>query len=148
MNNYQGRFTSILKQEAIALDDLHDILMRELTALKNRDTESVFSISEEKNAMLNKIIEIDSERSLHIEGNSHENSVTFTNEITLLNSEIENTLNKCKQQNSINGGIIEMSQLFNEKMLDIISGNSEKPSTYSATGKNNCKPNQHSLGRV
>lgn len=148
MSDEQGRLTSILNQEVSALEGLYSLLMKELIALKERNTDSIGQLSEEKNTMLNKLDQLDKERKRCVNGDTQEKEITFTNEIDVLNSEIEICLNRCKQQNSINGGIIEMSQLFNEKMLNIICGNSEKETTYAATGKNKSSSNQHSLGRV
>jgi len=148
MNENQGRLKLLLKQESTALEDLYGILMKELVALKEHNSDAINELAEEKNTMLNKLGILDKERQLCVEAETHENNVTFTNEIGLLSNEIEICLDKCKHQNNINGGIIEMSQLFNEKMLDIICGNSEQLTTYSATGKNNTTSNQHSLARV
>lgn len=147
MNN-QGRLKSILKQEATALESLYGLLMKELVSLKDRNSDSVSKLSEEKNTMLNKLEQLDKERQLCVKDGAHEQDLTYTNEINVLSSEIEICLDKCKQQNNINGGIIEMSLLFNEKILDIICGNFDKQTTYGATGKNNTKNNQHSLARV
>ena len=122
--------------------------MKELVALKKRDAESISALAIEKNSLLNDLEKIDQERQHFIQNSHASENQPVSNEIDLLSNEIENCLNKCKKQNSINGGIIEMSKLFNEKMLDIISGNPAKESTYGASGKNNSAKNQHSLGRV
>jgi flagellar biosynthesis protein FlgN len=143
MNDNQGRLTSILQQEATTLEGLYELLMKELVALKERNSDSISELSEEKNSLIDTLEVLDKERQQLFNSDSN-----HTNEINVLSNEIELCLGKCKKQNSINGGIIEMSQLFNEKMLDIICGNSEKETTYSATGKNNTKSSQHSLGRV
>ena len=148
MSNNQGRLTSILKQETTALENLYSLLMKELVALKDRNSELISELSEEKNTMLNNIEQLDMDRQRCIQEEAPNESLTFTNEINSLSSEIEICLDKCKQQNSINGGIIEMSQLFNEKMLNIIFGNSDKEMTYSANGKNNSTNNRHSFARV
>jgi flagellar biosynthesis protein FlgN len=148
MDVNQGRYISLLKQEETALEDLYGLLMQELIALKERNSESISKLADEKNRMLNKLAEIDKERQLYIESEYPHSEVTFTNEISVLSSEIEVCLDKCKKQNSINGGIIEMSQLFNEKILDIICGNYGKQTTYAATGKNTSNNNQHSIARV
>jgi flagellar biosynthesis protein FlgN len=147
MSINQGRLTSILQQEASTLEDLYSVLMKELVALKDRNTESIGMLSEEKDKMLNKLAMLDKERQRCAE-NNEENNTSYTDDISELNNEIEFCLEKCKRQNSINGGIIEMSQLFNEKMLNIICGNFDNDNTYSASGKNNIKNNLHSLGRV
>jgi flagellar biosynthesis protein FlgN len=153
MNETQGRFVSLLKQETTVLEDLYGLLMKELVALKDRDSDLITDIAEAKNSKLNKLGMLDKQRQLYLENEEHYNEVhggntPFVNEIDKLSSEIQICLDKCKQQNNINGGIIEMSQLFNEKILDIMCGNSDKPTTYSAEGKNNSKNSQHSLARV
>lgn len=148
MNNNQGRLPSILKQEATALEDLYSVLMKELVALKEHNSESISTLSEEKNVMLNKLQQLDKERQLCVTADAPENNSTITNEINVLSKEIEICLDKCKQQNSINGGIIEMSQLFNAKMLDIICGNTDKQTTYGVTGKNQTNNNQNFIARV
>lgn len=148
MDKNQERYTSLLRQEATMLQGLHGLLMKELDALKDRNSGSISELSDEKNTMLNKLGELDKERQLCVETELHGNNVTQTNEISSLNSEIEVCLEKCKQQNNINGGIIKMSQLFNEKILDIIYGNPDKQTTYDATGKNNPENTLHSLARV
>jgi len=148
MNNNQGRLKSILKQEATALEDLYGLLMKELVALKEHNSESITALSEEKNVMLDKLQQLDEERQLCLSTDNSDTNLTPANEINVLSNEIEVCLDKCKQQNSINGGIIEMSQLFNAKMLDIICGNSDKQSTYGITGKNETNNNQNIIARV
>lgn len=148
MQNNQGRLRSVLQMESTAFDELHAILMREHLALKERNSESITLLSEEKNTILNKLEKLDRERQLCLQNDMQNHTQPVSNEISQLNSEIELCLDKCKKQNNINGSIIEMSKLFNEKMLDIICGNPDKKTTYGATGKNNNDKNQHSLGRV
>ncbi|MBL1140452.1 MAG: flagellar protein FlgN [Proteobacteria bacterium] len=149
MNENQGGLPDILEQEVNTLEGLYSLLLKEMVALKERNSDSINQLSKEKNSMLNKLDQLDKERQLCVTENSiQDTNLTFTNDIDALSKKIEVCLNKCKKQNSINGGIIEMSQLFNEKMLDIICGNSDKETTYGATGKNSTTNNQHSLGRV
>ncbi len=148
MDENQGRYLSLLKQEETALEDLYGLLLKELVALKERNSESISELAEEKNTMLSKLGALDKERQLYIDTEHPDNNVVFNDEIGTLSNEIKIRLDECKKQNSINGGIIEMSQLFNEKILDIICGNSDKQTTYSATGKNHSKNSQHSIARV
>lgn len=146
MNTNQGRLTSLLQQESKALNNLYAALMKEFSALKDRNSESIALTAEEKNKSLLDLEKLDQERQLCLQEAA--SSISDSDEIQDLNSKIEESLKKCKNQNDINGGIIEMSKLFNEKMLDIISGNSSKETTYGASGKNNTDKNQHSLGRA
>ena len=144
----QGRFKSLLQKESSILEDLYAVLLQEFSALKERNSEAITLLAKEKDSLLNKLEKLDQERQLFLESNDQASIPNNSDEINHLKSEIERCLDKCKKQNNINGGIIEVSKLFNEKMIDIISGNTTKENTYGATGKNNSDRNQHSLGRV
>ena len=150
MDEVQGRFLTLLKQEETILDELHELLQKEMNALKAHDTELIYELVNSKNSLLDKLGMLDKQRQLYVENERNlllaDN--TFTNQINFLSEEIKSSLDKCKHQNKINGGIIEMSQLFNKKMLDIVCGNSDKEATYSAEGKNNSGNNQHSIAHV
>lgn len=150
MNESQARFIELLKQEASALADLHGLLMKELTALNDRNSEKITELAKSKNSLLNKLGVLDKQRQLYIENDEHPlyKNDTFSNNIEALSNEIQTSLDKCRHQNNINGAIIEVSQLFNEKMLDIVCGNSDEEVTYSASGKNDQKNNQRSLAHV
>lgn len=148
MDNHQGRLRTILRKESTALSDLYGLLMKELVALKERDADLIGELSKEKNTLLNQLSEFDKERQLCSNDEIEKESSNYSNDIEKLSSEIQVCLDKCKKQNDINGGIIEMSRLFNEKMLDIICGNFDKQMTYGETGKNDKGNNQHSLARV
>jgi flagellar biosynthesis protein FlgN len=153
MNEVQGKFISLLKQETSVLEELHDILLKELAALKERDSDLITELSKVKTVMLDKLGMLDNQRQLYTDSEEHHYEIndgrtSFSNQFKLLNTEIQDQLKKCKQQNKINGGVIEISQLFGEKMLNIIYGNYDKQTTYSAEGKNNSNTGQHSLARV
>lgn len=153
MNETQARFLSVLKQEASVLQNVHEILLEENNALKERSTDLIDQMTEQKNMMLDQLAVLDKQRQLYIEDETHfyeinDHKTAFSQNINTLNIEIQNSLEKCKQQNKINGGIIEMSHMFNEKILNIIYGNSEKEVTYNPEGKNNSVSNQQSIARV
>tara|TARA_R110002072_G_scaffold14582_6_gene60128 strand:- start:15395 stop:15856 length:462 start_codon:yes stop_codon:yes gene_type:complete len=153
MNETQGRFLTLLKQETSLLGDLHEALLKELAALKERNVDLISELSEVKTLILDRLGMLDNQRQLYLENEEHhyeihDEKTTFSNEVKLLNNEIQDYLKKCKQQNKINGGVIEISQLFNEKILDIIYGNTDRQTTYSAEGRNKSNIDQHSLARV
>jgi len=153
MSETQGRFLSLLKQEISLLGELYDSLLKELVALKERNTDLIAKFSKEKTLMLDQLGMLDNQRQLFLENENnhydiHDEKTTFSNEVKLLNIEIQDYLKKCKQQNKINGGVIEISQLFNDKILDIFYGNTDKQTTYSAEGRSKSIKDQHSLARV
>ena len=150
MDETQGRFIILLKQEIAALEELHVLLKNELLALKERDSDQVSLMAKQKNELLNKVGMLDKQRQLYIEDDTHliYTDNVFSENINILSNKIETCLDKCRHQNNINGGVIEMSMLFNKKILDIVCGNDEKDLVYSAEGKNSTHNYQHSLARV
>ena len=153
MNQTQGRFLSVLKEESSILESLHNVLLEEHSALTNRNSDLITELADRKATILEKLGILDKQRQLYTDNKTHfyelnDEKTAFYSHIKALNNEIHDSLDKCKHQNKINGGIIEMSYMFNEKILDIIFGNSEKEATYSAEGKNNLNNTQHSLARV
>jgi len=153
MSETQGRFLSLLKQEISLLSELHEILIKELAALKERNTDLITELSDIKTSMLDRLGMLDNQRQLYIDNEKHhyeihDGKTSFSNDIKLLNNEIQDYLKKCKQQNKINGGVIEISQLFNDKILDIFYGKTDSHTTYSAEGRNKSNNDQHSLARV
>ena len=150
MNETEGRFITLLKQEINTLEELHALLLDELAALKQRDSDLIENLAEEKNKLLNKIGMLDKQRQLYVEehtdANYEENS--FTKTMSELSGNIEASLEKCRHQNQINGGVIEISTLFNKKILDIVCGNNTEEVVYCADGKNDSNKNQNSLAHV
>ena len=150
MDETQEKFLALLKQQESALEDLHNLLTKEMHALKARDTDLLYELIKSKNELLNKVGMLDKQRQLYLEGEEKSliNDSFYINQINNLGEEIKIKLDKCKHQNKINGGIIEMSQLFNEKILNIMQGKTNTEITYSAEGKNKPGNTQHSLARV
>jgi flagellar biosynthesis/type III secretory pathway chaperone len=153
MNEVQARFIALLKQETSVLDELHELLLKENTALKERDSQLITSLADEKNTRLNQLGMLDTQRQLYIDDETHHQEIyvdetSYSLKIRQLNNDIAEALKNCKHQNKVNGGIIELSQLFNTKILDIMNGDFDKQTTYSAEGKNKADTNQHSFARV
>ena len=119
MDETQGRFIILLKQEIAALEELHVLLKNELLALKERDSDQVSLMAKQKNELLNKVGMLDKQRQLYIEDDTHliYTDNVFSENINILSNKIEVCLDKCRHQNNINGGVIEMSMLFNKKIL-------------------------------
>jgi len=153
MNETQAKFISLLKQESSTLTELHALLLVELEALKQRKTDSLTGLSEEKTEMLNKLGMLDKQRQIYTDNETHHDEINnektaYSKDIQFLNIQIQENLDKCKHQNNINGGIIQMSKLFNEKILDIIYGNIDNDATYNTEGRSTSNKGQHSLAHV
>ena len=150
MDETQGRFVSLLEQEVALLKNLKDLLIEETDALKAKDDNLINDITANKNPLLDKLGILDKQRQLFLEsgGNSAVYDQAFESQISKMKETIQQLLDECKHQNKINGSIIEISQLFNNRMLDIVFGNDSQNETYSAEGKNSSKSYQNSIARV
>lgn len=150
MDEIQGRFLLLLEQESALLNELYELLMEETTALKERNTEMISTLVGSKNNLLNKLGVLDKQRQLYMETEAPKLAFAenFEKRIKEMNSSIQTALDNCKHQNKINGGIIEVSQLFNNRILDIVRGQNAQESTYSAEGKNENNNSLNSIARV
>lgn len=150
MDETQGRFVNLMKQEANLLQELNDLLLEETEALKSKNTGLITGLVTSKNTMLDKLGMLDQQRQLYMEtekpGSPYDEG--FESHIREMNSSIQKLLDQCKHQNKINGSIIEISQMFNNKILDIVLGHSSEDDTYSAEGKNPGKNHQKTIARV
>ena len=84
MDNHQGRLRTILRKESTALSDLYALLMKELVALKERDTDLIGELSKEKNTLLNQLSEFDKERQLCSNDEIEKESSNYSNDIKIL----------------------------------------------------------------
>ncbi len=150
MDETQGRFLALLQQESSLLDELYQLLKEETKALKEKNIELIEKLLDSKNSLLDKLGMLDKQRQLYVDTEASKTLMeeSMGKKVQEMNHSIQESLDNCKHQNSINGGIIEVTQLFNQKILDIVNGHSEQENTYSAEGKNRTRPNQHSIARV
>lgn len=150
MDETQGRFKNLLEQEAGLLQELNDLLLEETDALKARNIELLNGLVSGKNTILEKLGVLDKQRQLYIETEKPKSIYDegFEAQVMEINTNIQELLDQCKHQNKLNGSIIEISQMFNSKILDIVLGHSGENNTYSAEGKNQSKNYQNSLARV
>ncbi len=150
MNEEQGRFVELLKQESNLLDDLFQLLEQEKDVLKARDNGLLEALIDSKNEILNKISILDKQRELFMTNQNQMDSTSerFKKTSKDISEELSAKLERCKIQNKINGGLIEVSKLFNEKIINIVRGYAEQQMTYNETGTNIGHQSQQSIARV
>ncbi len=150
MDETQGRFLALLQQESTLLDELYQLLKQETKALKEKNIELINKLLESKNVLLDKLGMLDKQRQLYIEREASQTPMeeSMGLKVQEMNRSIQERLDNCKHQNNINGGIIEVTRLFNQKILDIVHGQPNQENTYSAEGKNRTRHTQHSIARV
>jgi len=116
------------------LQELAELLQLEQDALKNREFENIRACTRQKEVLLSSLEQLDAERVL-IEEQTDEQSRPKLHHY--FHGKIAALLEKCSAMNSVNGGIVEISKQFNQRMLDTILGASASDAgLYNARGIN------------
>ena len=122
----------LLNNQEAELTKLHELLCHELDILKSRELSILEQASGEKEAVLNKINQLDREISQHTSLELLQQDSEYNEQV----SRIINLLHNCKKQNEVNGQIINNSQIainrFKSMLQKSISSNTM---TYDNKGK-------------
>jgi flagellar biosynthesis/type III secretory pathway chaperone len=121
---------------------LLEILQREHSALMGRDTAAIEQITHEKQQQIARLEESSRQQtsSLHsagyTEGSIKADSWIKQHHRELLPSwqKLQTLLSRCKQQNQINGGIIEANRRHTQLALGVLLGKPQETQTYGAGG--------------
>ena len=124
--------TPLLNNQEAELTKLYSLLSNELEILKKRELSILEQAATEKEAVLTKINLLDKEISHYVsldallEDDSHKEQV----------SRIINLLHDCKQQNEVNGQIINNSQIAINRFKNMLQKSiSNNTMTYDNKGK-------------
>lgn len=129
----------ILSQQLNELNEMSQLLQKELDAIVSRDHETLISVVESKVASLRSIQQRDQHIAKLFEQEGTD-ATFFQNEI----SQINQLLADCKKQNDVNQVAANQSQLASQKLKDILFGKNQ--SGYDKTGKSISLPNPIARG--
>ncbi|MGV6852438.1 MAG: flagella synthesis protein FlgN [bacterium] len=127
---------------------LSQLLDTEYQTLSTGNAEMLISISEQKQNLVTKIEQHNKQRSFIIAGsgypNQADNIATLTSDlgdqhtVSLKWQKLLSLVTTIRQQNIINGGIIQVSLQRNRNALSILTGRDKNETdTYTAIGKHN-----------
>jgi flagella synthesis protein FlgN len=124
--------TLLLNNQEAELTNLHSLLCNELEILKNRELSILDQASAEKEAILNKVNQIDQEISKNTSLEILQQDENHSEQV----SRIINLLHNCKQQNEVNGQIINNSQIAINRFKGMLQKSiSNNTMTYDSKGK-------------
>lgn len=124
--------TTLLNNQEAELTKLHSLLCNELKILKNRELSILEQASAEKEAILNNVNKIDKEISHYTSLDVLQQDENHSEQV----SRIINLLHDCKQQNEINGQIINNSQIAINRFKNMLQKSiSNNTMTYDNKGK-------------
>lgn len=147
MDETQGRFIRLLQQEADTLDQINTMLTEEAEVIKKNNIDRLDEITSSKHQLLDQLGILDKQRQLYMDDETLLNNDQFVSNVNEINSVIQKKLDQCRQLNEVNGGMIEVRQQFNTRILNVIHGEETSETTYSANGTSNDQ-NKNSIARV
>jgi flagella synthesis protein FlgN len=122
----------LLAQQHQQLTTLAQVIESEKQILQQHDPQALLIISQEKNTLLLAIQELDKA----IGTNQAFAQDKAAGKLTLQLEEITALLTHCKQQNLVNGQIIQQSQLAVERMkTSLLENHNKNAITYNSKGK-------------
>ena len=122
----------MLAQQHQQLTTLAQVIESEKQILQQHDPQALLIISQEKNTLLLAIQELDKA----IGTNQAFAQDKAAGKLTLQLEEITALLTHCKQQNLVNGQIIQQSQLAVERMkTSLLENHNKNAITYNSKGK-------------
>jgi len=130
--------TLLLNNQEAELSKLHSLLCNELEILKNRELSILEQASAEKEAILIKVNQLDQEISQYTSLELLQQDEEHSEQV----SRIINLLRDCKQQNEVNGQIINNSQIAINRFKGMLQKSiSSNTMTYDNKGKTSISNN-------
>ena len=128
----QSNSQQLLTQQIYNLHALEQLLAKEKEILQHQDPNALNQVTTQKNDLLMAIQSFDEQMGQNPQFLQDKATGVFQQEL----NEIEHILTRCKEQNQINGQIIQQSQLAVERMKNSLLDNHSKSSlTYDNKGK-------------
>jgi flagella synthesis protein FlgN len=122
----------LLEQQLAQLMTLETVIDSEKNILQGQDPSQLNQITEDKNKLLLAIDSLDKTFAQRINFVEEKKSGLHDQHLT----QIEQVLLRCKQKNTINGQIIEHSQLAVERMkTSLLNSHNKTAMTYDSKGK-------------
>ena len=122
----------LLNQQLSQLVQLEKVIDTEKEILQGHDPEKLNAITESKNQLLIAIEALDQQFAQSIIFKQEKESGQYTEQLT----EIKSLLLRCKEKNTVNGLIIEHSQLAVERMkTSLLQQHNKSSMTYDSKGK-------------
>ena len=148
MNQNAQLLTQLLTQEINLANQLLDLMLDEKNALEENAVDKLNEISATKAGCLDQIESISRkriqlllacstkpttiERMQHFISEQPENPQKALNQLV---AQLDTTLAKCRNQNSVNGMVISMGQRNIQRNLNIIKGSDTESMTYTDKGQ-------------
>tara|TARA_R110001592_G_scaffold138511_5_gene357734 strand:+ start:34115 stop:34588 length:474 start_codon:yes stop_codon:yes gene_type:complete len=157
MNQFTEELKELLKQDIIDLASLKSLLEQEKITLTTRNIQKINQLTEQKSKT---VAQLESRAKLKAKlmagsglgirpGQVEEKLFTLNDkELMSLWQTSRDQLNKCQEQNSVNGSIISQSRQRVTKLMTIIRGQNKTPNLYGQQGKTQAFNSSHRIGKA
>lgn len=127
-----AKIAPLLNNQEAELTKLHALLCSELEILKKRELAILEQASAEKEAILTRVNLLDKEISHYVSLDALQQDEIYCEQVI----RIINLLHNCKQQNEVNGQIINNSQIAINRFKNMLQKSiSNNTMTYDSKGK-------------
>ena len=142
----QNKLIDVLNAYSTQLEELFTLLREEHNILQLRDVIALEECTQRKHGVLMQLTELQEEqRKLEQVKDQHTDDES---QIRPLKEKIRGLLKATREQNDINGGIIDISKQFSQNILDIIFGKTSENKYYDAGGNNSHRSNGNTLAKI
>ncbi len=140
-----NRLTELLSKERNHAEQLVQILTDEHEVLRDGEPEALVKISGRKHALVEDLEEIGKRRTVMVhQAGFSEQRDNILQMLSKLGDDhpvqkewrrLLNSLEECKRQNIVNGGVIELAFRRNSQALSLLRGDSPESTTYGKNGR-------------
>lgn len=157
MSQFIVELKSALKEDILDLDSLARLLDQEKALLKTRKSDQIKLISEHKSGLIKKIemrgktkAKLFAKSGLGIRPGQVETALLSLkdDELSKLWTESRNKLTSCKEQNLVNGAIINQSLNRTSRLMNILRGKNKAPNLYGQRGKEQSYAGSQRIGKA
>ncbi len=151
-DSYKVKVIELLDKYSGQLEELIIILKEERETLHSRDIAALEICTTRKQQLLENIARTESERTI-VGRQLDELKLTKENlaknkEYQQLSERNNSLLEKCRKLNETNGAMIDISNQFNKRMLDIMFDTNGNHSIYDAEGKKPAQSSAQTVARI
>ena len=155
--------TPIFIRSKEILEELSSLLDKERLAYGELDSETIISLSEQKQSLLDEMNQLNEKRinvliKFDIIDRKNPTEEEFKkwlsqqdssmDNVRLLMQECETLLNKCQTQNNTNARVLNTLQKRNKQLFELLQGHNNKNKVYTARGSTRPISSKHTLGRA
>ncbi len=144
INSNIEELAQVYTDELLLAEDLQKLLVAEEAALRSRDSEFIQNCTEKKNILLERF------ESFEVKRKEIQDSVSDTKNqvISDKHSKLQKMLENIQHQNTVNAGIIKVSQEFTQQILNIMRGVTQHQTTYDQSGNTSNNNSNQYLAKV